>query len=173
MGLMDILQQYSTQRTVDNPQVVSDHFDEVVRTASPDDIGSGVAEALRSDQTPPFGQMVAHMFDQSNPQQRAGVLNQILSSLGPGVLAGLGSGMLAKMFGHGNANGTQITPEQASQVTPAQVEEIAKHAEKNDPGVVDKIGDFYSAHPGLVKTLGSAALAIALASIAGRVRTQH
>ncbi len=31
------------------------------------------------------------------------------------------------------------------------------------PGVLDKIGGFYADHPQLVKTLGSAALAIALA----------
>jgi hypothetical protein len=115
--------------------------------------------------------MVAQLFGQSNPQQRAGVLNQLLGSVGPGMLTGLGGGMLGKLLGQGNTGNVQVTPDQAAQVTPEQVEQVATHVEKHDPTVVDKIGGFYSEHPGLVKTLGSAALSIALASIAGRMRS--
>ena len=171
MGLMDILQQYATQGAARDPQAASAHFDEVARTVPAETVGGGVAAALRSDQTPPFAQMVAQLFGQSNPQQRAGVLNQLLSSLGPGMLAGLGGGALAKMLGQGNAGNPQVTPTQATQITPEQVEQMATHAEQHDPSVVDRIGGFYSAHPSLVKTLGSAALAIALASIAGRMKS--
>ena len=64
----------------------------------------------------------------------------------------------------------QLTPQQASQVTPAEVQEIATRAEQHDPGVLDKIGGFYAEHPQIVKTLGSAALAIALAGVATRMR---
>jgi hypothetical protein len=39
--------------------------------------------------------MVGQMFGQSNPQQQAGVLNQLLRSIGPGVLAALGGSILA------------------------------------------------------------------------------
>jgi hypothetical protein len=79
--------------------------------------------------------------------------------------------MLGKLLGQGNTGNVQVTPDQAAQVTPEQVEQVATHVEKHDPTVVDKIGGFYSEHPGLVKTLGSAALSIALASIAGRMRS--
>jgi len=171
MSLMDILQQYSTQAGARDQNVASQHFDEVARSAPPDALRGGVAEAFRSNQTPPFGQMVAQLFGQSNPQQRAGVLNQLLGSVGPGMLAGLGGGMLGKLLGQGNTGNVQVTPDQAAQVTPEQVEQVATHVEKHDPTVVDKIGGFYSEHPGLVKTLGSAALSIALASIAGRMRS--
>jgi hypothetical protein len=37
--------------------------------------------------------------------------------------------------------------------------------------LLDRIGRFYAQHPQLVKTLGSAALAIALAGVANRMRT--
>ena len=47
---------------------------------------------MKSDQTPPFAQMVAQMFGQANSQQQAGMLNQLLASLGPGALAALASG---------------------------------------------------------------------------------
>jgi hypothetical protein len=115
--------------------------------------------------------MVGQMFGQSNPQQRAGVLNQLLQSLGPGVLAPLGG-----IFGHGNTAAgpgvPQVTPDQAARVTPEQVQEIAAKAEAHDPSVLDRIGGFYAQHPDLVKTLGSAALAITLAGVASRMRQQ-
>lgn len=106
----------------------------------------------------------------SNPQQQAGVLNQLLRSLGPGVLSALGGGILGRMNAAPLGAPAQISPEQASQLTPVQVQEIATQAQQHDPGVLDKIGGFYADHPQLVKTLGSAALAIALAGVAGRMR---
>jgi len=170
MGVMDILQHYTNPGA--DPQAAPAHFDEVVRNAPADAVGSGVAEAFRSDQTPAFGQMVSRMFGQSSPQQRAGVLNHLLPAVGPGVLAGLGGGALARLLGQRGSNApAQVTPEIATQVTPEQVEQLATQAHQRDPGVVDKLGGFYSAHPDLVKTLGGAALTVALASIAGRMRS--
>lgn len=63
---------------------------------------------------------------------------------------------------------TQITPEQADQIPPEAVEEIAAQAEKKDPSVIDQVSNFYAEHPTLVKTLGAAALTIALSQIARR-----
>jgi hypothetical protein len=170
MGVMDILQHYANPGA--DTQAAPAHFDEVVRNAPADAVGGGVAEAFRSDQTPAFGQMVSRMFGQSNPQQRAGVLNHLLPALGPGALAGLGGGALARLLGQRDNAPAQVTPELAAQVTPDQVEQLATHAQQRDPGVVDKLGGFYSAHPDLVKTLGGAALAVTLASIAGRMRSR-
>ena len=170
MGLMDILQQYTNTTAVANPNIAHEHFDEVARAAPPEILGQGVADAFRADNTPPFGEMVGQMFGQSNPQQQAGVLNQLLRSIGPGVLSALGGGILGRMSAPSTAGVPQVTPEQASQVTPDQVQEIATRAEQHDPSVLDKIGGFYAEHPQLVKTLGSAALAIALAGVANRMR---
>ena len=172
MGLMDILQHYVNPGAAGDSQAASAHFDEVARSAPTDALGGGVAEAFRSDRTPPFQQLVAQMFGRSNPQQRAGVLEHLLSSVGPGALAGLGGGALAKILGQGNATKPQISPEQAAQVTPEQVDQLAAQAQQHDPGVMDKIGAYYAAHPDLVKTLGTAALTVALASIAGRMRSK-
>ena len=63
---------------------------------------------------------------------------------------------------------TQVSAEQAGQLTPEQVQAIAAHAEQAHPGVVERLGHFYAEHPTLVKTLGSAALAIALARLKER-----
>ncbi len=62
----------------------------------------------------------------------------------------------------------EVTPEQAEQIPAEAVQEIAAQAEKKDPSVIDQVSNFYAEHPTLVKTLGAAALAIALSQIAKR-----
>jgi len=66
------------------------------------------------------------------------------------------------------AGGAPITPQQASTITPEQVQQAATHAEQHAPSIIDTMSDFYAQHAGLVKTLGSAALTIALAKMANR-----
>ena len=172
MGLMDILQHYANPAPGFSPDTAPAHFDEVSSTAPPEILGRGLGDAFRSDSTPPFGQMVGQLFGRSNPQQRAGVLNELLSSIGPGVLSALGGGMLGRMLApSSSASVPRLTPEQASQLNPEQVQEIATHAQQKDPGIVDKIGGIYAQHPQLVKTLGSAALAVVLAGVANRMRS--
>jgi len=63
---------------------------------------------------------------------------------------------------------TQITPDQASQITPEEMTQIAQHAEQAHPGAVDAVSEFYAQHSTLIKTLGGAALAIALAKLKDR-----
>lgn len=162
MGLMDLLQQVAGNALGGGGQ----HFDQIAQQASPDLLGHGLAEAFRSDQTPPFGNMVGQLFGQSNPGQQAGVLNQIIAAVGPAVLAGVAGGAIGKMLQPGS---TQLTAEQASQLSPEQVREIAAHAEQHSPGVIDQVGRFYAEHPTLVKTVGGAALAIALAKMKDRL----
>lgn len=162
MGILDILQQYADPSRV-QPDRVNEHFDQVAQQASPQDLGNGVAAAFRSDATPPFGQMIGDLFGRSDPQQRAGILNQIIQSVGTGGLASVAGGVLGRVLGGSSGNApTTITPEQASQISPADASAIAEHAEKKDPSIMDRAGEFYAQHPDLVKGLGAAALAIAL-----------
>ncbi|MCC2954471.1 hypothetical protein LK542_02450 [Massilia sp. IC2-477] len=153
-----------------NQQQAHDDFDRVAQNAPQDALARGLSGALRSDQTPPFPQMVSQMFGQSNPNQRAGMLNQLLATLGPAVLAQLGNGGLGNLFG--GRTPTQVTPEQASQVSPEQVRELAEKAEQQNPSIVDRMGDFYAQNPTLVKAIGGAALAIALGHMAQNMRRQ-
>jgi hypothetical protein len=55
-----------------------------------------------------------------------------------------------------------VTPQQASQVTPDQVQQIAAHAERQNPSIVDEVSGFYARHPQAVKAVGGLALTIAL-----------
>ena len=146
---------------------VDTRFDEVVRQASPDELGAGVAEALRSDQTPPLGEMVSQLFDRSSSTQQAGLLNQILSTLGPAIAGALGGGALGPVLRPGQ---TEVTPEQATQVSPRGISEIVANAEKQRPEVVDQLGRFYAQHASLIKTLGGTALLIALAKMRHNAR---
>jgi hypothetical protein len=66
--------------------------------------------------------------------------------------------------------GTQLTPEQAQRVTPEMVQQMAAHAEKANPSIIESCSGFYAPHATLVKTLGGAALTIAMAKVA---RRQH
>ena len=169
MSLMDILQRYNATNVSPAHDTATDDFDRVSGEAPADLLGQGVGDAFRSEDTPPFEDMVSRMFGQSNPQQRAGVLNQLLRSMGPAVISALGSGVLGRLQQHSKGGTAQVTPEQASELTPDQVREIAAHAKQNDPGVLDRIGGYYAQHPQIVKTLGSAALAIALAGVSNRM----
>lgn len=168
MGLMDILQQYEGAKA--SRATAHDDFDRVSTEAPPDVVGKGVGDAFRAEETPPFGEMVSQMFGRSDPQQRAGLLNQLIRAAGPALLSSLGGGILGRLGSHSTVAAPPVTPEEASSVTPEQVKEIAAHAEQHDPGVLDKVGEFYAQHPQLVKTLGSAALAIALAGVSNRMR---
>ena len=159
---------------------VQDDFDQFAQAAPPDAMADGLAAAFRSEQTPPFPQMLGQLFGQSNGTQRASILNTLIGALGPTVLAqilarrggGAGGGggigdLLGGLLGGGGQQ-QQVTPEMAQQIPPEAVEDLAEQAEQRDPSIVDMASKFYAEHPQLVKTLGAAALAIALAKIAQR-----
>ena len=169
MNVMDILKQYA-----ERPTDTETDFDEVARQVPPDVLGSGIAEAFRSDKTPSFGNMIGSLLGGSNVQQRTGLLNQLIQAVGPAVLSGVAGGALGRLFQGGQRRAESerpaLTPTEAEQLTPQQVQEIAIAAEKKDPDVLDKVGAFYAQHPELVKALGGAALAIALGQVATRMR---
>jgi hypothetical protein len=167
--LGNLLQQYLGGASNINAGRALDDFDQVAQNAPRSTVAQGVTEALRSDQTPPFPQMVSQLFDKSDATQRAGMLNQMLSGLAPGALTSIAGGLLGNLF-RGDDAPAAVTPEQAARMTPEQVRQIAEDAEKENPSIVDRMGDFYAEHPTLVKTIGGAALAIVLGRVAEGMR---
>ena len=169
MNVMDILKQYA-----ERPTDTETDFDEVAQQVPPDILGSGIAQAFRSDQTPSFGDMIGNLLGGSNAQQKTGLLNQLIQAVGPAVLSGVAGGALGRlvqgMQNQSTSGQPTLTPAQAEQLTPEQVKEIAIAAEKKDPTVLDKVGSFYAQYPDLVKMLGGAALAIALGQMANRMK---
>jgi hypothetical protein len=176
-----ILQQYNGAQPNQAPDTVDDDFDQLAQNAPPSALADGLAAAFRSEQTPDFGQMAANLYSNSGGQQQASILNTLLRAAGPAILSqvlsrggntgGAGSG------GGGGLGGIidllrggqqEVTPEQAAQIPPEAVAQIAQQAEQKDPSIIDRVSDFYAEHPTLIKTLGAAALTIALAKIAQR-----
>ena len=167
-----LLQQYAGASAEQAPSSTESDFDQVANVAPRDAMAGGLADAFRSQETPPFPNMLGQMFGQSSGNQRADILNTLIAAVGPALLSGAlsrqgGLGSLAGMLGGGAA---QITPEQAAQVPPQAVEEMARAAEKNDPSIIDRVSDFYAENPMLFKTLGAAALAVAMRGMAGQKR---
>ena len=156
----EIVQRYSGQGggTAAAPANPHADYEQVTQAAPPKVVADGLAQAFRSDQTPPFPEMVGTLFGHSDPNQRAGILNRILDAIGPGAVTALpGLGGLSSLLGGG-----RVTPDQASQISANQVQQIADHAQKQDPSIVDQVSSFYAQHPQVVKAVGGLALTIAL-----------
>jgi len=161
-NLLGILSQYRDAAASAPPASVDADYSQVAATAPQSHLASGLAEAFRSDDTPPFGQMLSTLFSNSSGQQRAGILNQLLASVGPSLLASGGLSSLAGLLRGGTPS---VTPEQANRVSPDDVEQLAEHAEKQNPSIVDQASRFYAQHPTLVKALGAGTLALIMSHL--------
>jgi hypothetical protein len=185
LDLGKILDRYADRDDLDGND---DDFDQVAQNAPPTVVSQGVAEAFRSDRTPPFPNMLGQMFGRSDPNTRAGILNQLIAAAGPAILSGalgrtggMGSSgggglggligdLMGRSGGFGQASAPQITPEQAAQVPPEAVEEMAREAQQKDPDIIGRVSDFAAQNPTLVKGLGAVAVGIALKHLAGQKR---
>lgn len=163
MGLLDMLAQAVSGGNS------SQQFDQIAQTAPTDLLAKGLAAAFGSNQTPAIGNMAGQLFGQSNSGQQAGMLNQLINALGPTVMAGLAGGVLGKVMSPGQ---TQITPAQASQLTPKEVEAVVNHADEVNPGVADQLGNFYAQHKSLINTLGGIAATVAMMKMKDHMSNQ-
>ena len=165
----NMLKQYTSGGAAAQPAPdVHAHFDQVAQAAPKSVMAEGLAAAFNSDKTPAFGQMLSSLFSNSTGDQKVGMINQLLTSVSPSTLTQILSGAgLAGLLGAGK---TQLTPDQAQKLSPEVVQQLATHAQNSNPSIVESASNFYAQHPTLVKTLGGAALTVALAKIAERQR---
>ena len=160
-----LLKQYTSSGAAAAPALdVQAHFDQVAQAAPSSAIAEGLAAAFRSDQTPAFGQLLSTLFTNSNADQKAGMLNQLISSVNPATLTQILSG--AGLTGLLGGAAAQLSPDQAQRVSPEVVQQLATHAEKANPSIVDTLSSFYAQHGTLVKTLGGTVLTVVLAKMA-------
>lgn len=168
MNMIGGLAQQLTGGGAPPPGQMEQHYDQMAQSTTTSAIANGLAAAFRSDQTPAFAQMAAQLFGASNGSQQASLLNTLLATAGPALLSGaLTSGKmpgLSSLLGGGGAR--ELTPAEVAQVPAEEIQHLADHVEKHDPSIVDRVSEIYAQHPGVVKSLGGAALAIALAKIA-------
>jgi hypothetical protein len=167
-----LVQQYAAgQPQGAPPGQVEQHYDQVAQTAPCSTIAGGLADAFRSGEAGGFGQIASQLFGNSAGGQQANLLNTLLATAGPGLAGALSSGNLpglSSILGGGAPR--QLTPEEASQVPPEEIQHLANHVQNNDPSIIDRVSEIYAEHPTVVKSLGSAALAIAMAKIAQRTQ---
>jgi len=165
--LGNLLKQYTSGGAAAAPAPdVHAHFDQVSQAAPTSVLAEGLTAAFNSDKTPAFGQMLTTLFNNSSGDQKAGAINQLLSSVPPSALTQILSSVgLAGLAGVGK---TQLTADQAQRISPEAVQQLATHAQTANPSVVDSVSSFYAQHSTLIKTLGGTALTIALAKIAER-----
>lgn len=180
----DILDRYDARDARAVPDTIEDDFDQVAPALPADALSDGLAAAFRADETPEFAQMTSQMFGRAGGAQKAGILNNLIAAVGPAVLqqilgrrqasaagtpAPAPSGGLGDLLGRVlRGGGDEVRPEEAEQVDPRDVEDLAREAEKKDPSVIDKISRVFAEQPQLLKTLGGIALAIALGRVAQR-----
>jgi hypothetical protein len=172
MSVLDDLGGVINPATSGNASTADVHtaYDRVAEAVPQETLADGISHAFRSDQTPPFEQMLSGLFGQSSPDQKAGLLNRVIGSLGSGGVAQV-LGRAGGLAGLGGIlSGGQVTREQAQQVSPQEVEVLAREAAKKDPSIMDRAADFYAQHPTLVKALGAGALALLLSKISAARR---
>ncbi len=145
---------------------VREQFDQLAHAAPPSRVADGLAEAFRSEKTGSLGSLVSGLFERSNGEQKAALLNELMGAVHPSKVAEvLGGAGLGHALGGARP---QVTAEEAQKVSPQAVNELANHAENTNPSVFETLGNFYSRHPTLAKTLGATALGVALKKIAER-----
>jgi len=165
----DIVSKYASGSPANVPGSVDADFDRISELAPSSTVAEGLAEAFRSDHTPPFASMLSQLFGRSSPTHKTSVLNTLIATLGPALvsqlLAAHGANRAAREVQSGS---TSLSPEVVQQIPQTSIEAVAAEAEKKDPSIVDRISTFYAEQPAIVKTLGGLALTVAMARMAQR-----
>src|SRR5215467_3797894 len=88
-SVTDIVNRYqSTAGGHPNDTATHEDYQQVVQSAPRDAVANGIAGMFKSSETPPFAEMISNLFGQSNPDQKAGLLNHLLAVV-PSAAAGL------------------------------------------------------------------------------------
>ena len=162
MSLLDqvknVLAQYTSGTA--SPQDAENHFQQVAQAADPSTLAQGISAVMHSDETPPFADIVSQLFTNATPDQKTAMLNALLASA-PADARRQISAMIP-----GAAADAAVSGSQAASTSSDTVAKIAQTLHEQGAGVIDKMSAFYAQHPTLVKSLGSAAMIIAMRRIA-------
>ena len=131
-------------------QQAHDHYDQIASTVPQNQLGAAIGPALASLGAGELQQRISNSATQMDPQQRGNLMQTLLGGLGN---AGNVGGLLSQL---GISPSVQNNPQSA---TPDEVGKLAAHTQANNPDLFHEAMSFYSAHPTLVKALGTAAIA--------------
>lgn len=162
-----LLQQYAAETGVRSMQKVEQDFIDIAHQVPSEAISNGLSEALDSEHTPPFDQIVGASFERGNARQRAGMLKPLLEAAGPVATRPLiEQGLSPQATGAHQDDSMPVESRLASYLHPEAVQRLAFHAVQVDPAVVHRMSSLYAGDPELGKTLGGATLSVALGKLA-------
>lgn len=150
MSLLDQLSGVFKSAMGDNvsEQDAHQHYDHIASNVPREQLGAAIGPAMSNLGSGDVQQRVANSAAQMNPEQRGNLLQMLLGGAGGNL-----GGVLSQL---GIDPSVQNNPQSAS---PEDVGKVAAHAQSNSPDVFHKAMGFYSAHPTLVKALGTAVIA--------------
>ena len=158
-----VLQQYATETGVHSMQKVEQDFVAVAQSVPAEHVTSGLAEAMHSEQTPPFEDMVGESYGRGSDELRAAMLKQLIDGASPNVVKPLiDDGLLSSVANTSGPIDTALVQNLDTEV----VRRIAREAAQEDPSVIDRMSQFFAVDPAAGRTLGGAALSVALNKIA-------
>lgn len=141
-----------------------------LKELNPEQLCDRMTEALRSEAAPPFPVVVAEVFPRASPRLRARLLECLLRSVGPLALAVVAAGAFAKFVARAGWPGLSVTAEDATSVSAAQVQELARYVEQADPRIVDQIASILARDASVLAILGTSVIALLAAVLARRAR---
>src|SRR5262245_19572559 len=138
MGLLDdvkeMLNQYASGAAPSGD--AGAHFQQVARSVDSGTLAQGIAAAFRSDDTPPFSQLVSQLFASGSGDQKLAMLNTLLSAITPQQCAQVAS-LIPGL------DTTINSPAEAQSVSPDAVQQLAEQVEQHQPGIVEKMSSLY------------------------------
>ena len=162
-----VLQQYAAETGVRSVQKVEQDFEAVVQQVPAEHVTTGLAEAMHSEHTPPFEDMLGESFERGDDVQRAGLVRQLVDAAGPVAVQPLVERGALSRGADGSVSAAALeNADVVRQLDPDLVRQIARDAVQEDPTVIDRMSEFFAVHPAAGKTLGGAALSVALGKIA-------
>ena len=162
-----VLQQYAAETGVHSVQKVEEDFVAVAQHVPAEHVTTGLAEAMHSEKTPPFEDMVADSFERGSDEVRAAMLKQLIDGASPAVVKPLiDDGLLPRAA---NGSGHPAVPVDTALVQDLDTEvvrRLAREAAIEDPSVINRMSEFFAVDPAAGRTLGGVALSVALSKMA-------
>ena len=135
-----------------------DHYDQIAQHVPQHELGQAIGPAMSSMDNQEVHQRVLNSAQHMDSEQRGGLVGSLLGALG-GAGGGNIGGILSQLG---------ISPQVASDpqsASPNDVAKLAQQAHSTNPSLFEHAMSFYSAHPTLVKALGT----MVIAQIAGNL----
>ncbi|HEY0846258.1 MAG TPA: hypothetical protein VGE12_12890 [Noviherbaspirillum sp.] len=163
-----VLQQYSAETGVHSVQKVEQDFVAIAQHVPAGDLTGGLAQAIHSEQTPPFDELMRDSYMRGGATQRAAMLKRLLDGASAEVLRPL---VNDNVFPHVDVArqslaAVHVDESIAGQLAPETFQQVARLAVEEDPAVIDRMIEFYAIDPDAGRTLGGAALSVAMGKVA-------